>query len=97
MNHYPWHGNSTLHALGAVVRQKTVKAECGKRVPYAAADPAKAVTCVLCAQRLSDESEQLSALLLTAHARETPKFSEGIRERRAYLESILSRSNGRKS
>lgn len=48
MNHATWHENPTLSNFGVILKQKTVKTLCGRRVAFGAADDAAPITCPVC-------------------------------------------------
>ncbi len=50
INHAPWTVSRYHNAMKALNLQKTIKALCGKRVPYNTADPDLAITCAACNQ-----------------------------------------------
>lgn len=56
MKHFPWDGGAITEIFGPLLGQKTVKATCDRRVPFAhVAFNATEVTCMDCLRRMADE------------------------------------------
>jgi hypothetical protein len=61
MNHMPW-DRGALRLLGEIVQQRTIKAYCGRRVSFAAADERQPITCAECSALVTRENESNARL-----------------------------------
>ena len=65
MNHKPWQP-APLYGLSVTLGQKTIKTECGKRVPMAAAKPhPEPVTCPACLAKIAEWRAACESLGIT--------------------------------